>query len=94
MEDFADAYRGWVEDALKGNGHLRDGKWTESVAVGTESFVTMTKEKLGIKAKGREVIGGEGSHELSESAAPYKGVLGHENTALRLENTFFWEENL
>lgn len=28
-------------------------KWSESIAVGSESLIMMTKEKLGIKAKGR-----------------------------------------
>ena len=32
MADLADAYRGWVEEALSADGHLRDGKWSESIA--------------------------------------------------------------
>ena len=60
MNDLADAYRGWVEDSLSRGDHYRDGKWTESVAVGSEGFVSATKEKLGFKVKGREVIGSEG----------------------------------
>src|SRR4030042_5927310 len=32
MSDLAEAYRGWVEEAVKEINHLRDGKWTESVA--------------------------------------------------------------
>jgi hypothetical protein len=47
----------------------RDQKWTESVAVGSPQFVKATKEKLGFKAKGREVIGGDGSYQLKESPA-------------------------
>jgi len=50
--------------------------------------VTTTKEKLGVKWKGREVIGGDGSYELRESTAPYKGILGHENGSLRLQNAY------
>ena len=70
---------------------MREGKWSESIAVGSESFVTMTKEKLGIKAKGREVVGEEGSYVLRESPAPYNSILGHENEALRPENACFWD---
>ncbi len=58
MHDLADAYRGWVEGYLREMSHFRDGKWTESVAVGSEAFVTATKEKLGLKAKGRQVVKG------------------------------------
>jgi hypothetical protein len=62
--------------------------------VGSESFVMMTKEKLGIKAKGREVLGEDGSYALRESPAPYNGILGYENDVLRPENAYFWGENL
>jgi putative transposase len=37
--------------------HFRDGKWTESVAVGSRAFVTETKERLGIRAIGRKMVG-------------------------------------
>jgi hypothetical protein len=90
MDDLAEAYRGWIEESLSRGDHYRDGKWTESVAVGSEAFVTATKEKLGVAVKGREVIGGDGSYELRESPLAYKGILGHENDGLSLENTYFW----
>lgn len=93
MYDLAEAYRGWVEESLRNGDHCRDGKWTESVAVGSELFVTATKEKLGIKGKGREVIGGDGSYELRESAAPYRAIFGNENGGLRLQNEYFWNDN-
>jgi putative transposase len=89
MNDLADAYRGWIEEAIGSEGQLRDGKWSESIAVGSESFVMMTKEKLGIRAKGREVVGGDGSYVLRESPAPYNSILGHENVDLRHENAYF-----
>ena len=94
MADLADAYRRWIEEAIGAEGQLRDGKWSESIAVGSESFVMMTKEKLGIKAKGREVVGEDGSYVLRESPAPYNGILGHENDALRPENAYFWNHNV
>lgn len=93
MNDLAEAYQGWVEDSLKADDHYRDGKWTESVAVGSEAFVTAMKQKLGGRAKGREVIGGDGSFELREPPAAYRGILGCKNEGLRLENTYFWGDN-
>ena len=36
-------------------------KLSERIAVGSESFITMTKKKIAIEEKGREVIGGDGS---------------------------------
>ena len=60
---------------------------------GEAPFVTATKEKLGVKGKGREVIGADGSHELRESPAPYRGILRHVNECLRLENTYVGDDN-
>ena len=92
MSDLAEAYRGWVEESVQEVSHFRDGKCTDSVAVGSEAFVMATKEKLGFKAKGREVIGGDGSYELGESPASYKGILGHKNAVLRPQNEYPWDD--
>jgi putative transposase len=92
--ELADAYRGWVEKALSADVQCRNAQWSESIAVGSESFVTMIQEKLGFKAKGRKVVGGDGRYVLQESPAPYHGILGHENDALRAENAYFWDRNL
>jgi hypothetical protein len=50
----------------------------------------VTKEKVGLKAKGRELIGGDGSYEVMEFPAPYKGIFGQENGVQRLRNVYFW----
>ena len=91
MHDLAEAYRGWIEESIKAGNYTRDEKWTESVAVGSEAFVETTKQRLGFKGKGREVIGGDGSYELKESPALYMGILGQENAVLRPQNEYFWE---
>jgi hypothetical protein len=90
----ADAHRAWVAESLDKGNNFRDGKWKESIAVGSEAFVTATKEKLGVRGRGRVVIGGNGSYELQESLATYKGILGYENEGLRLQNAYFWSENI
>lgn len=66
MFELKKTYRGWVEEALGKQGDQRQPRWTESIAVGSENFVRYTKEKLGIKAVGREVIGANGSYVLQE----------------------------
>ena len=70
-------FRGWIDEAVSQRNYFREGKWTESGAVGSAPFVSMTKDKLGIKGIGRNVFGGGGSYELRESASPYKGILAH-----------------
>jgi hypothetical protein len=92
MDEFRKTYSGWVEDALqRGSQREREPRWTESIAVGSEGFVRETKEKLGIKAMGREVIRADGSYELREPETPYGVDFGPENDDLRQENEFYWD---
>ena len=91
MDEFAASYRGWVEESLKKVSHRRDGKWTESIAVGSESFVTETKELLGFNVRGRAVTERDGAFELRETVFPYNGILGYENAVLRSQNGYPWE---
>jgi putative transposase len=84
------AYRGWVEESLREVRPIRDGKWTESVAVGSEAFVRATKEKLGFRARRRRVIGGDGSYELREPTAPYERTLRYEDAPLMPQNEYPW----
>lgn len=69
----------------------RQPRWTESIAVGSEGFVEQTKSALGIKAVGREVIGGDGVYELREPVIPYSLDSTDENGDLRQKNTYFWD---
>ena len=55
--------------------------------------MTATKEKLGFKAKGREIIGGDKSYELRESPAAYKGILRDGNAVLRPQNEYPWDDS-
>ena len=93
LDELADAYRGWIEEALIKRDYQRNSKWTESIAVGSELFVNSTKEKFGIKAKGLEVVGTDGNYELREEVASYKPFFGQEKAALSRGNAFFWDDN-
>jgi len=94
MPDLAEAYRGWIDESVQEIRYCREGKWTESIAAGSKAFVEAAKERLGFKARGREVTGKDGSYELKEPPAPYSGILGHENDDLRPENVYFWDYEL
>jgi hypothetical protein len=48
-----------------------------------------TKEKPGMKAVGREVVGKKGFYELRESEVSYEANFSYENGDLRQENAFF-----
>jgi REP-associated tyrosine transposase len=94
MSDFAEVYKGWIAGSINQEMQVREGKWTESIAVGSERFVTETKERLGFKAKGRRVVGEGGSYELRESIAPYKGVFDEEKAGLKPLNEHFWKDTV
>ena len=55
-----------IEEALARGEQVRESKWTESVAVGSRSFVETMKAKLGLRAKGRRVSGSENEFTLGE----------------------------
>jgi len=93
FRDVQDLSRAWVMEALASQDHFRESRWTESIAVGTEGFVRATQEKLGIKARGRQILGSNGSYQLREPQTAYTGNFGVENGDLRSENTYF-SENL
>ena len=57
---------------------------------GSKGFVERTKADLGIKAIGREVVGGDGVLELREPEIPYTLNLTDENGDLRPPNRYFW----
>jgi hypothetical protein len=54
-------------------------------------FVEGTKERLGFKAKGRQVRGDNQSYELREPASTYSLNFTPENDTLKLDNTYFWD---
>jgi hypothetical protein len=80
---------GSMRRRLKQARHFRDEKWTESVAGGSRAFVTETREKLGVRTKGRQLVGTGESCEPRESPTPYKGISGYENKAVRGQHIYF-----
>jgi len=50
-----------------------------------------TKEKLGGRGIGREVMGRDGTFKLRELSTPYKVNLACQNEGLRVENSCSWE---
>jgi len=53
IDDLRNSHKKWVEEILKTQNYDRESKWSQSIAVGSKSFVERIKEKLGIRAKGR-----------------------------------------
>jgi len=55
-----------------------------------EESVATTREKLGSRAKGRQVLRQNGSYELREGAGSHEYSFEPKNGGLRVENTYFW----
>jgi len=91
-ENFSETYKGWMEERLGRDDHVRETKWSESIAVGTKSFVEKIKEKLGARAIGRGVVEAADAYELKEPEGTYKTHFGGKMGLLRPENAYFWNE--
>jgi len=87
------SHKKWVEEILKTKNYVQESKWSQSIAVGSKSFVEGIKEKLGIRAKGRKVGESGGLYHLREAQVPYNSDFTPENSELRAKNTYFWSDN-
>ncbi len=82
----------WSDEALKRESHVREKRWTESIAVGSKQLIEVTLKRLEVKAKGRKIVGGKKSYEHREPAIPYGANFTPENGLLRFKNTYFWDD--
>ncbi len=88
-EIFLGDYNSWVNESLS-RGSNRESHWTDSLAVGGEEFVLMTKAKLGLKSKRREVTQFDDTFSLNEPNGAYSTVFNTQNSLLSNENAHSW----
>jgi len=89
---FAAHHRQWVHDALKNCKNQRESCWTESLAVGSSSFIDETRASLGIKAMGRRIEEQlEDRFVLREESAPYSADFDSQKRHLSSENSYYWD---
>ena len=92
-DELKSSHRGWVDEYLGNGVEGREEVWTDSIAVGSKSFIMKVKSLLGFKAKGRDVIeAGEGYH-LREQAGPHRTLFRAEKDDIGPENAYFWDVN-
>ena len=84
-------HRQWLEEALKTHRKQREGRWSESLAVGNRAFVEAVKAQLGVAARHREICDDKAACRLKEPAAIYAGNLGPKIVTLSDENTSILE---
>jgi hypothetical protein len=62
--------------------------------VRSEEFIERTKEALGIRAKGRKVVGSGEFFQLRESETFYYVDFGIKNNDIGYENSYLWYNDL
>jgi len=75
----------WVTEALRADRVERDARWSESLAVGSETFAREVQERLGILARARDVCLEADAANLKEPVVPYGRDFGLKNGGLTRE---------
>ena len=71
LQQLQSAHKDWIESSLQGNEKERQGRWSDSIAVGSKSFIEEVKMKLELKAKWRSVKGSHDDYELKETVSNF-----------------------
>jgi putative transposase len=91
-EGFRKADEEWVNGTLPDSKNSRQSEWTESIAVGSETFTRWIQEKLGIRAKGRTIIENTTDvYQLRELEATYIDDFDPKKTHIGAQNTYYWD---
>lgn len=83
------AHSEWIETALKAGNHKRERKWSNAVAIGSESYIENIKKNLGVRAIHRETNASDNGFELREDKFPYNVDFDTKNDGLSLDNSRF-----
>ena len=86
-DDLKKAHYKWVESEIQTDNSGKENKWTQSIAVGSKTFVETMKEAFGFRAKGRKIICADDSFELREEITPFGNAANPDS-----ENTYLWNQ--
>jgi len=86
-DELKDAHNKWADSVMQTDNSGKENKWTQSIAVGSKSFVEKMKEALGFRATGRKIICADDTFELREGQTSYG-----EASDLDSGNTFLWDQ--
>lgn len=91
LDSLKDSHTGWLHEMLSSQGKGREEKWSTSLAVGGEKFVSKIKQLLGVRATGRRIVNMSGASELREPTSPYSGNFTPESVSLSDNNMHYWD---
>jgi putative transposase len=80
-----------MEAFLEDGAGVREGKWTQSIAIGAEAFVEKTKREFGMRGRDRKVVKAGSVYQLREPQVSYPAHFGLENDDIGAENIYFWD---
>lgn len=93
-ENFQDAHRDLIDASLANSNNSRQPQWTESIAVGSKSFIETIQGELGARAKGRKVLESESGFQLRENMVTYIDDFDCKNGNIDTKNTYYWDVNI
>ena len=96
LHNFQSAHKRWIEASLQVDEPERESHWTESIAVGSKSFIEKIKKSFGFKAKGRTIAASKGHYQLREDVSGFGNTSWHgfgpdAGADAEMINTFFWD---
>ena len=80
IAEFQLAHGRWIDDSLTRVRMVREGRWSEAIAIGKLNFVTKMKSELGLKGSRREVIDEGGTYAIREQSEAYGPILAVKTT--------------
>ena len=92
-DTFRRAYKEYVSESLANGDNFRQTQWTQSIAVGSKSFIETIKVKLGILAKGRKILENDGEFQLREDMGTYIANSDNKNGDIGDQNAYYWDMN-
>jgi len=95
FSEYQIAHRQWVEDAIQNNQHMqRETSYSETLAIGSEDYLSKLKEKMGITHHQRKIIKEGESYSIKEPELSY--AISFDSKMLRLspKNIHYWDDRL
>jgi putative transposase len=84
-DDLKDAHSRWVDSEIQTDNRDKENKWTQSLAVGSKTFIEKMKKAFGYRAAGRKIISADDTFELRKAITPFGNADN-----LDSGNTFLW----
>jgi len=82
LKELQHCHLAWIEDAIANDRAGFESQWSNSIAVGSESFVETIKAQLSVSAKYRAVESDNDAFVLQEPSTAYSAHFGDEKEVL------------